>query len=75
MGCILTLQDAINRLGEQKMREMYGNLFEMYEKITGENAYKKPMRIYPAPHYTMGGLWVDYTIFRAASPGFLFWRG
>ena len=50
------------------MREMYGNLFEMYEKITGENAYKKPMRIYPAPHYTMGGLWVDYNL-QSSIPG------
>jgi succinate dehydrogenase/fumarate reductase flavoprotein subunit len=44
------------------MRERYGNLFEMYEKITGENAYSRPMRIYPAPHYSMGGLWVDYNL-------------
>ena len=42
------------------IRDRYGNLFDMYENITGENAYKVPMRIYPAPHYTMGGLWVDY---------------
>jgi succinate dehydrogenase / fumarate reductase flavoprotein subunit len=47
-------------LGEDVIRERYGNLFEMYEKITGENAYRTPMRIYPAPHYAMGGLWVDY---------------
>ena len=67
-GVYLDFADAINRLGEQKMREMYGNLFEMYEKITGENAYKKPMRIYPAPHYTMGGLWVDYNL-QSSIPG------
>ena len=46
----------------RKIREKYGNLFDMYEEITGENAYKVPMRIYPAPHYTMGGLWVDYQL-------------
>jgi len=67
-GVYLDFTDAINRLGEQKMREMYGNLFEMYEKITGEDAYKKPMRIYPAPHYTMGGLWVDYNL-QSSIPG------
>ena len=67
-GVYLDFADAIKRLGEQKMREMYGNLFEMYEKITGENAYKKPMRIYPAPHYTMGGLWVDYNL-QSSIPG------
>jgi len=67
-GVYLDFADAINRLGEQKMREMYGNLFEMYEKITGEDAYKKPMRIYPAPHYTMGGLWVDYNL-QSSIPG------
>src|SRR5205814_8317760 len=54
--------DAIKRLGEDTIRERYGNLFEVYEKITGENAYKVPMRIYPAVHYTMGGLWVDYNL-------------
>src|SRR5204862_5374051 len=48
------------RVGEDKIRERYANLFDMYEKITGENAYQTPMRIYPAVHYTMGGLWVDY---------------
>ncbi len=56
----LDFKDAINRLGEAAIAQRYGNLFEMYEKITGENPYKTPMRIYPAPHYTMGGLWVDY---------------
>ena len=54
--------DAINRLGEDVIRERYGNLFDMYERITGENPYKQPMRIYPALHYTMGGLWVDYNL-------------
>lgn len=59
-GVYLDFADAIRRLGEEVIRERYGNLFEMYERITGENAYRVPMRIYPAPHYTMGGLWVDY---------------
>lgn len=58
----LDFKDSINRLGEDKISERYGNLFQMYEKITGENPYKQPMRIYPAPHYTMGGLWVDYNL-------------
>lgn len=58
----LDFKDAINRLGEDKISEKYGNLFEMYEKISGENPYKMPMKIYPAPHYTMGGLWVDYNL-------------
>jgi succinate dehydrogenase / fumarate reductase flavoprotein subunit len=61
-GVYLDFADAINRLGEDKIRERYGNLFEMYERITGENAYQRPMRIYPAVHYTMGGLWVDYNL-------------
>ncbi|MCX5742691.1 MAG: fumarate reductase/succinate dehydrogenase flavoprotein subunit [Proteobacteria bacterium] len=59
-GVYLDFRDAINRDGEDKVREKYGNLFDMYERITGENPYKRPMRIYPAVHYTMGGLWVDY---------------
>ncbi|MFN9067213.1 MAG: fumarate reductase/succinate dehydrogenase flavoprotein subunit, partial [Bdellovibrionales bacterium] len=58
----LDFADAINRNGENKIAERYGNLFQMYEKITGENPYKQPMKIYPAPHYTMGGLWVDYNL-------------
>ena len=58
----LDFADAIKRLGEDVIRERYGNLFEMYEKITGENAYRTPMRIFPAPHYAMGGLWVDYNL-------------
>ena len=61
-GVYLDFADAIKRLGEDVIRERYGNLFEVYEKITGENAYKMPMRIYPAVHYTMGGLWVDYDL-------------
>jgi succinate dehydrogenase / fumarate reductase flavoprotein subunit len=61
-GVYLDFADAIKRLGENVIREQYGNLFEMYEKITGEDAYKQPMRIYPAPHYTMGGLWVDFNL-------------
>ena len=59
-GVFLDFADSIKRLSEATIRERYGNLFEMYEKITDENAYKVPMRIYPAPHYSMGGLWVDY---------------
>lgn len=58
----LDFKDAIGRLGEDKISERYGNLFQMYDKITGENPYKQPMRIFPAPHYTMGGLWVDYNL-------------
>jgi len=61
-GIYLDFSDAIDRLGEDAIRERYGNLFEMYERITDENAYKQPMRIYPAPHYAMGGLWVDYDL-------------
>jgi succinate dehydrogenase / fumarate reductase flavoprotein subunit len=61
-GVYLDFADAIRRLGENVIRERYGNLFEMYERITGEDAYKQPMRIYPAVHYTMGGLWVDYNL-------------
>jgi succinate dehydrogenase / fumarate reductase flavoprotein subunit len=61
-GVYLDFSDAINRLGEQTIRERYGNLFEMYERIAGESPYKTPMRIYPATHYTMGGLWVDYNL-------------
>jgi len=59
-GVYLDFADSIGRLGEDTIRERYGNLFEMYEKITDEDGYKQPMRIYPAPHYAMGGLWVDY---------------
>ena len=61
-GVFLDFHDAISRLGQAEISERYGNLFAMYEKITGENPYKQPMRIYPAPHYTMGGLWVDYDL-------------
>jgi succinate dehydrogenase / fumarate reductase flavoprotein subunit len=61
-GVYLDFKDAISRLGEHTIRERYGNLFDIYEKITGEDAYEKPMRIYPAVHYTMGGLWVDYNL-------------
>ena len=61
-GVYLDFGDAISRLGESTIRERYGNLFQMYERITGENAYNRPMRIYPAIHYTMGGLWVDYNL-------------
>jgi succinate dehydrogenase / fumarate reductase flavoprotein subunit len=61
-GVYLDFKEAIGRLGEAQVAERYGNLFEMYERITGENPYKVPMKIYPAPHYTMGGLWVDYNL-------------
>jgi succinate dehydrogenase / fumarate reductase, flavoprotein subunit len=62
LGVYLDFADAIQRLGKQKIAERYGNLFEMYERITGEDPYTVPMRIYPASHYTMGGLWVDYNL-------------
>ncbi|MGF1485405.1 MAG: fumarate reductase/succinate dehydrogenase flavoprotein subunit [Opitutales bacterium] len=62
MGVYLDFSDSINRLGQKAIAERYGNLFEMYERITGEDAYERPMRIYPAVHYTMGGLWVDYNL-------------
>ncbi|MEZ4232600.1 MAG: succinate dehydrogenase (quinone) flavoprotein subunit [Polyangiaceae bacterium] len=61
-GVYLDFRDAIKRLGEKAVSERYGNLFDMYERITGESPYKYPMRIYPATHYTMGGLWVDYNL-------------
>jgi len=61
-GVYLDFADAISRLGEKAISARYGNLFDMYQQITGENPYKVPMRIYPAPHYTMGGLWVDYNL-------------
>jgi succinate dehydrogenase flavoprotein subunit len=59
-GVYLDFGSAIERLGVDNVRDKYGNLFEIYERITGDDAYRVPMRIYPAPHYTMGGLWVDY---------------
>jgi succinate dehydrogenase / fumarate reductase flavoprotein subunit len=62
LGVYLDFADAIKRLGENVIRERYGNLFDMYEKITGENGYQVPMRIYPAMHYAMGGTWVDYNL-------------
>jgi len=62
LGVYLDFGDAIKRLGKQGVKERYGNLFDMYERITGENPYEVPMRIYPAIHYTMGGLWVDYNL-------------
>ncbi|MCG3149148.1 MAG: Fumarate reductase flavoprotein subunit [Verrucomicrobiae bacterium] len=62
LGVYLDFSAAIQRLGEAKIAERYGNLFDMYHEITGESAYKVPMRIYPAIHYTMGGLWVDYNL-------------
>ncbi len=61
-GVYLDFADAIQRLGRATIEARYGNLFEMYERITDENPYEVPMRIYPAPHYTMGGLWVDYNL-------------
>ena len=62
LAVYLDFRDAIQRLGLEVIREKYGNLFHMYKKITDEDAYKVPMRIYPAIHYTMGGLWVDYNL-------------
>ena len=62
LGVYLDFADAIKRLGEDAIRERYGNLFDMYEKITGESGYKMPMRIFPAVHYAMGGTWVDYNL-------------
>jgi succinate dehydrogenase / fumarate reductase flavoprotein subunit len=62
LAVYLDFRDAIERLGQHVIEERYGNLFEMYEKITAENPYKEPMRIFPAIHYTMGGLWVDYNL-------------
>ncbi len=67
-GVYLDFADSIERLGRSTIEERYGNLFEMYERITGENAYQRPMRIYPALHYTMGGLWVDYNL-QSTIPG------
>jgi succinate dehydrogenase / fumarate reductase flavoprotein subunit len=67
-GVYLDFADSISRLGEDVVRERYGNLFDMYERITGENPYEVPMRIYPATHYTMGGLWVDYNL-QSTIPG------
>jgi succinate dehydrogenase / fumarate reductase flavoprotein subunit len=61
-GVYLDFADAIRRVGRDQIEDRYGNLFEMYERITGENPYEAPMRIYPASHYTMGGLWVDYNL-------------
>jgi succinate dehydrogenase / fumarate reductase flavoprotein subunit len=62
LGVYLDFADAIKRLGEPAVRERYGNLFDIYHEITAENAYQAPMRIFPAVHYTMGGLWVDYNL-------------
>jgi len=61
-GVFLDFRDSIRRVGPEKIKERYGNLFQMYDRITGEDPYQVPMRIYPAPHYTMGGLWVDYNL-------------
>ena len=68
LGVYLDFADAIKRLGRNVIEERYGNLFEMYERITGEDPYQVPMRIYPAIHYTMGGLWVDYQL-QSTIPG------
>ncbi|MCC5574358.1 fumarate reductase/succinate dehydrogenase flavoprotein subunit [Microtetraspora sp. AC03309] len=68
LGVYLDFADAISRLGRDAVEKKYGNLFEMYERITGENPYESPMRIYPAVHYTMGGLWVDYDL-QSTVPG------
>src|SRR5512136_1384020 len=69
-GVYLDFADSIQRLGAEKIAEKYGNLFEMYERITAEDPYQVPMRIYPASHYTMGGLWVDYNLM-STIPGLL----
>ncbi len=61
-GVYLDFSEAMDRLGEELVRQRYGNLFDMYQRITGDNPYEVPMRIYPAVHYTMGGLWVDYNL-------------
>lgn len=68
LGVYLDFRDAISRLGRDAVAAKYGNLFEMYERITGEDPYSQPMRIYPAVHYTMGGLWVDYDL-QSTVPG------
>ncbi|WP_328425733.1 fumarate reductase/succinate dehydrogenase flavoprotein subunit [Micromonospora sp. NBC_00389] len=68
LGVYLDFADAIGRLGRKAIEAKYGNLFEMYERITGEDPYEVPMRIYPAVHYTMGGLWVDYDL-QSSIPG------
>ena len=62
LAVYLDFQDAIKRDGEDVIRKKYGNLFQMYDKITDEDPYKTPMKIFPAIHYTMGGLWVDYNL-------------
>jgi succinate dehydrogenase / fumarate reductase, flavoprotein subunit len=67
-GVFLDFADSIKRLGADKIKERYGNLFDMYQTISGENPYERPMRIYPAVHYTMGGLWVDYNL-QSTIPG------
>jgi succinate dehydrogenase / fumarate reductase flavoprotein subunit len=73
-GVYLDFRDAIQRLGKPVIAERYGNLFEMYERITGEDPYAVPMRIYPAPHYTMGGLWVDYDLMSTVPGLFVIWE-
>ena len=65
-------EEIIRQYGKEVVKEKYGNLFDMYEKITGENPYEIPMRIYPAVHYTMGGLWVDYELMTTV-PGLYVW--
>ena len=67
LGVYLDFRDIIEKIGFEAVEEKYGNLLEMYERITGENPYKTPMKIYPAPHYTMGGLWVDYNLMTTVS--------
>src|SRR5699024_1818364 len=68
LGVYLDFADAIERMGRDTVEAKYGNLFDMYQQITGENPYEVPMRIYPAVHYTMGGLWVDYDL-QSTIPG------
>ncbi|MEE2629086.1 MAG: FAD-binding protein, partial [Candidatus Latescibacterota bacterium] len=67
-GVFLDFADSINRLGKDQVEQRYGNLFQMYERITDDDPYETPMRIYPAVHYTMGGLWVDYNL-QSTIPG------
>src|SRR5690606_11270762 len=67
-GVYLDFAEAISRMGRKAVEAKYGNLFDMYQRITGENPYEVPMRIYPAVHYTMGGLWVDYDL-QSTIPG------
>ena len=74
LAVYLDFADSIKRLGRDVIEARYGNLFEMYERITGDDPYKMPMRIFPAVHYTMGGLWVDYELQSNVPAAFCSWR-